>query len=860
MAEFERDDLFSDDFMAAPQKVKDDIVELLAACDKLVTVGTKLDKSFGSAKTITELSKNVTTLAQAEKGLADAQKQVVFINEKLTTQTKNLTLEEVELAKITKTTEVAVARQSKAYQEQKKQLDQVNKTTKEKNVLGDKEAATVNATNASIKQLSAALAKNRSDYEALTNAEKRNSKEGQDLLATIQSQDKELKQLKKSLGQNQLEVGNYEGALANLKEEMKGAKDELAGIAATLGTSSPEYVAAAQRAGELKDQLNDVQEAVADLSGGSGFERAGAQSKRFMDQFKAGDLKGATGTLKGLATTLQGLTFKESIAGAGGFLKALGSIGKAILTNPLFLLAAAVVGIGVAVNALKDKIPFLTKAFDAVGEAIDWVVQKGKEFSDWALGSTFIADDKAQAIADAAQKEVDAIRERYDDEIAIAEAAGKDVVELERKKQEAILAEATKGIVALSKIQNQSDEQKEQYQAFLTIVKNANRDIQIEEGKHQVELQKARDEAEKERQKKEEEAWNERKKRLAEEAAAFKLGLKDQRDAAARDFGKIGDEINKGIKGRAEAFLKGATKTTADFLRQMGFTIQSGLETVADRWVGALSKIQEQLNAWGNAVGDLFAALTASKLQDLDQEQKQSEIKNKELIKQEKDRLATQLEDETLTEEQRDQLKVQSDKRTRALEEANEKRQIAFEQRRKAALRKQAIYEKALALSQAIIAGALAVAKALPAIPLALAAGALAALQVAAIAARPIPAAEHGVKNFEGGWIRAGEKGDELVRIPGRQPMLTSGDGLYNVPRGTTIENADDTVRWLAMQALASTEFDRTEQKNSRVEYEIQQLTKAVKSNGRPIIAGKLIGFKQKGTRMKYINSLRNIE
>ncbi len=852
MAEFKKSEWWEDEFIKAPLDVKKNLLSMLETAKQVIKIGPDIEKALNHSKTIGELTKQTDKLVKAETDMTTVQKQLVIVTDQYAKSNKKLSLEEIELAKVTKATEVAVAKQSKAVIEQKKVLDSVNKTTKEKTALGEKDAKTINATNASIKELSAALAKNRSDYDALTSAEKRNSKEGKELLATIQAQDSELKGLKKQMGQNQLEVGNYEGAMKGLKDELKASKDELAGIAATLGMSSPEYIAAAKRAGELKDEFNDINESIKDLSGGSGFERAGDQSKRFIQQFKAGDLKGATGTLKGLASTIQGLTFKESIAGAGGFTKALGAIGKAILTNPLFLLAAAIVGIGVAINALKDKVPFLTKVFDAVGTAIDFVVEKGKEFSDWALGSSFIADEKAQAIADAAQKEVDAIRERYDDEIAIAEAAGKDVADLERKKQEAILKEAEKGIVALSKIQNQSEEQKEQYQAFLTIVKNANRDIQVEEGKHQVELQKARDAAAKERLAKENAAWEERKKRLAEEAAAFKLGLADQRKLAERDFGKIGEGIDKGIKARTEALLKAIVPVT-----------KTVLTTVRDRWEDTLTKIGDAFAQWSQAIGGLFRALTAGRIADIDKQQKASELASNKRVKEEKDRLAAQLEDETLTAEERDQLKVRSDARVRAIEEQQEKRQIDFEARRRAAIRRQAIFEKAIALTQAVIDGAAAVVAQLKVvgagIGLAIAAGAMAALKVATIAATPIPAAEKGMASHKGGLIIAGEKGRERIKVPGRKPFLSADKAtLYDLPAGTSIDTHEKTMQQLASIQGITERLDREFETNRKIEKKLDAINNTIKNKREHVIKGQVTGYREGGTRAKYIESHRN--
>lgn len=851
MAEFKKEDWYEDEFINAPLQVKKNLLEMLDVAKQVIATGPKVEAALNHAKTISDLNKQTAALTDTQDKMNDVQSRIVTVTNDYIKSQKKLSLEEIELAKVTKATEVATARQSKAYIDQKKVLDQVNKTTKEKTALGDKESKTLTAQNASIKELSAALSKNRAAYEALSGAEKRNSKEGKELLAVIQQQDKELKTLKSEIGQNQLKVGDYEGAMKGLKDELKAAKDELAGIALTLGEGSPEFVKASQKAGDLQNQLNAIQEASKDLSGGSGFEKAGDQLSRFVGQFKAGDFKGATATLKGLSSTVRGLTFKESIAGAGGFVKAIGAIGKAIFTNPLFLVAATVVGIGVAVAKLKDRVPFLTKAFDLLGQGIDFVVQKGKEFSDWALGSEFIAGDRAEAQAEASKKEIEAIRERYDFEIAKAEAAGKETTEIEKRKNAAIEKEARRALAELNKLENRTPEQVELIKEFVKIAQDGRNEDLLNEVKHQKELQDLRDKAAEERAKKEEAAWNERKKRLAEEAAAFKLGLKDQREQAAKDFGKINDEINKGVKGRFEKLLKS--------LVPVANTIIDYGQVIRNRWIEGLEKVQQFLNTFGNAVGDLFAAITAGRIQDIDEEQKASEQQNKKQIEDEKDRLAKQLQDETLTAEQRDQLKVESDKRTRALEQANEERQLQFEARRRAALRKQAIYEKALALSQAIIAGALAVVKALPVIPLSVAAGALAAIQVAAIAARPIPAAEKGIEGHKGGPIIAGEKGQELVKIPGRKPMLTDSKAtLYNLPAGTSIEPHEKTMQYLARIGSVPERLDRSYDGTKELKRELRAINNTIKNKKEWQLRGFVTGYKQGSTHIKYVNSLSN--
>ena len=72
-------------------------------------------------------------------------------------------------------------------------------------------------------------------------------------------------------------------------------------------------------------------------------------------------------------------------------------------------------------------------------------------------------------------------------------------------------------------------------------------------------------------------------------------------------------------------------------------------------------------------------------------------------------------------------------------------------------------------------------------------------MQTAAIIAKPIPAAEKGIKGHKGGLIIAGENGQELVRMPGGSYALTDAVAtVYDFPRGTDIIPHEETMQMLA--------------------------------------------------------------
>lgn len=355
----------------------------------------------------------------------------------------------------------------------KKLRDEITKLAGEQQKLLKTQSEVAASTQKSIQVDKTALASlnaNRIAYSSLRTEEERTSKVGKDLLKTIQDQSK-------ALGENGKVTQNYAGATGSLRKELKLARDEMVVIAQTLGEDSAEFQEAALRAGELQDKLGDIADASKVVSGDTAFEKMGAQVGLLSGKLRTLDFKGATAQLKGLTTTVQGLTFKESINGLGGFVKGIGGLGKVLLTNPIFLLATVLIGITLAVNALKDKLFPLIAIFDAVGAGIDWIVQKAKDFSD-AMGlSAFAAEDNAKRVTKAVEEQQKRLNQKYNDEIRLAEAAGESVVTLELSKQRAIQGTSEKAIAAMdaqikagSKL---SEDQKKQYDEFKQMAHDA---------------------------------------------------------------------------------------------------------------------------------------------------------------------------------------------------------------------------------------------------------------------------------------------------------------------------------------------------------------------------------------------------
>jgi hypothetical protein len=472
MSEIKRQDFIEDEALLAPLAMRDNIRELIKEVDilkgKLKTVSEEMDNSGMS---VSNTKKN----------------------------TEELTVQQRELAKIQTQTATIVAKTNDEYIAQAKALAEAKKQLKDKIALGDRDAKTLTAQNASTKELTAALAKNRDAYKSLANEEAKATKEGKELKAIIDQQEKAVRGTNESLGDFTDNVGNYQKGLAGLKEELKATKDEMANIAKNSGTSSDEFVAAAARAGELKDEIGDLNDAISNTSA-SPYENLGNTFSDVGGKLKNLDFGGATQSASQFAKISKQMTFKEAIAGGKSFTQTIWTMTKALLANPLFLLAAIIVGVVVAVYKLKDVVKPLTIVFDLFNEALEYAVQLLKDFTDWLGLTSFAADEKAQAIIDGANKEIEAIKKRYDEEVKMAEAAGKDTLELEKEKWEAVTEQAVNGLSAVRDLQTragkeQKAELEKQAEEFNNTIREAYVEIQILEAKHQSDLAKKREEA-----------------------------------------------------------------------------------------------------------------------------------------------------------------------------------------------------------------------------------------------------------------------------------------------------------------------------------------------------------------------------
>jgi len=180
-------------------------------------------------------------------------------------------------------------------------------------------------------------------------------------------------------------VENSTNAFGDLKRQMRDARNEMA----QAEEGSDAYISASQKVGELKDRIADMSEEMS-ANAGNSFEalsnHAGNLTQRLMNL----DFEGATNSLKGMAGAVGKISFTEITKGIGGMIGALGQLAKAILTNPILLLATIIIAIimnwdalvklwnSSEIASLKAAEESLARQRDLLQQSVDIEQAKGK--------------------------------------------------------------------------------------------------------------------------------------------------------------------------------------------------------------------------------------------------------------------------------------------------------------------------------------------------------------------------------------------------------------------------------------------------------------------------------------------------
>jgi hypothetical protein len=225
----------------------------------------------------------------------------------------------------------------------------------------------------------------------------------------------------------------------SLRTQLRNLQRELA----DLDPNSDKFQELSRQTGEIKDRMNDAAEATR-ANAGPAFETLGNNFGLLTQRLVNLDFEGVGQSLKGIAGSISNVKFGDLANGAKSLATGFKAIGGALLNNPIFLIAAIVIGLGAALFALKDKIAPVKKAFDVLAEGVKSVTDLITSFTD-AIGLTNVAADeqlkKTQEKLEGNVKDANAQRRRM---VADAKRNNTSVEDVERahfEKMKAIYQE-----------------------------------------------------------------------------------------------------------------------------------------------------------------------------------------------------------------------------------------------------------------------------------------------------------------------------------------------------------------------------------------------------------------------------------
>jgi hypothetical protein len=261
-----------------------------------------------------------------------------------------------------------------------------------------------------------------------------------------------------------INVGTIQvGGLAELKAQLRDIKSEL------LGATDPERMQElAEAAGDLKDRIADANDQINVFASGSKFEQVSNSFGSLKDSIMNLDFEEASQkaeTFRKTVTSISPETISKGIQGLTSTVSTLGKtfiqFGIMLLTNPIFLLVAAIAAIVAGIVALMNALGILQPILDVIGavfgfigDVINVVIDAIKEFLSWfglsegaAEEGESNAEDRHEAEMKRSDEKIAALDSRFNKEqsayqriIDLAKAEGKDVTELERKKIQASIS------------------------------------------------------------------------------------------------------------------------------------------------------------------------------------------------------------------------------------------------------------------------------------------------------------------------------------------------------------------------------------------------------------------------------------
>jgi hypothetical protein len=258
----------------------------------------------------------------------------------------------------------------------------------------------------------------------------------------------------------------------SMRTQMRRLREELA----RLPEGTAEFQKVQRELGALNDKMGDLGKSVNTLAGDP-LERLNNSFGMIGSSILSLDFGAAQTGLQGVTSAIKDFKFGDLSNAAKGFGKTMIDLGKALLTNPIFLIGGIIALIVANFEELTKAGGFVGKMFGFLKETIDAVTQGLVDFMDW-IGLT---DSKAEERAENEKKRAEEAKKLEDEKV-------KKQKEAEEQKEKLAKAAAEKEAARMQKIRDDQKaltdflkaEQEKRYQDTLSAKDKELRQLQLE--------------------------------------------------------------------------------------------------------------------------------------------------------------------------------------------------------------------------------------------------------------------------------------------------------------------------------------------------------------------------------------------
>jgi hypothetical protein len=389
-----------------------------------------------------------------------------------------------------------------------------------------------------------------------------------------------------------IDTADADKSIKQIKQSLKDLKNVKAG--------DKLFEDAQKAATKYKEKLDDIKDA-AGAAAGSGVEKLTSSMNLLKDGFINAD------------------PGKLSIG-----MKGLGMAMKAI---PIFLIIEGIKFLVENFEKLSNSGGIVGKVFTFIGEVISATIQYFKDLSDQLGLTSFAAEDNAERTIAAAKATEAATTLKYDSEIRMAKAAGKETLDLEIKKQEAVIKslqlqqKAIEALALASGGKGTTEKQREEWSKLGDLVRDSMYEIEIIKKTAET---KSNEDAKK---------LGEERNKIAEENAKTLRGLETENivlsyDRKKKEIENFYDDENKKFKGQT-AILEQLTIAKNNKLTELYRTQKAEEQKIRD---GAEQSKLKAMDAEDVAFSKFTAKKIEKTIETAEKEKKIRELSNQEIL------------------------------------------------------------------------------------------------------------------------------------------------------------------------------------------------------------------------------------